>query len=161
SNPNLVSSSPVSVLSANDIALSGTTVTLENALNTMTQFTAARTSNTATPADRSILATADLRGLGAQRTLVLVNGTRFVPANTANIIELNPIPSALNERVDGVTGGASAVYGSDAIAGVVNFRLKDKFQGVEARTSGNITGRGDGLTFDVGGTFGANFAQDK
>src|SRR5262249_52047141 len=80
--------------------------------------------------------TADLRGLGPQRTIVLVNGRRlgFGDPNTANASaapDLDQIPTAMIERVEVVTGGASATYGSDAVAGVVNFILKDHVQGVE------------------------------
>ena len=78
----------------------------------------------------------DLRGLGIQRTLVLVNGRRHVPSDiqaTASAVDINSIPAALVDRVDIVTGGNSAVYGSDAIAGVVNFILKDDFEGVSLR----------------------------
>jgi len=91
----------------------------------------------------------DLRGLEAKRTLVLVDGHRFVSSvstgTSANIgaVDINLIPSALVERTDIVTGGASAAYGSDAVAGVVNFVLNHKLQGVTAEMQGGISQRGD------------------
>ncbi len=74
---------------------------------------------------------ADLRGLGAVRTLVLVDGRRFIPADVTGLVDLATIPDSLVERVEIITGGASAVYGSDAIAGAVNFILRDDFEGAE------------------------------
>ena len=90
----------------------------------------------------------DLRGLGTSRTLVLVNGRRHVPAdilNNAVSPDVNTIPNDLIERVDIVTGGNSAVYGSDAIAGVVNFILRRSFEGLQVRGTAAVTGAGDGL----------------
>lgn len=75
-------------------------------------------------------ATVNLRGLGTQRTLVLMNGRRMVPFNFNGQVDTATIPTALIERVDIVTGGASAVYGSDAVAGALNFVLKENFEGV-------------------------------
>ncbi|WP_194953417.1 TonB-dependent receptor plug domain-containing protein, partial [Sphingopyxis solisilvae] len=89
----------------------------------------------------------DLRGLGTQRTLVLVNGRRHVPAdilNNAVSPDVNTIPNDLIERVDIVTGGNSAIYGSDAIAGVVNFVLRRDYQGVQLRAQAGITEEGFG-----------------
>jgi len=93
--------------------------------------------------------TADLRGLGGQRTLVLVDGLRVPPTapatNTSvvNAVDLNTIPAFMIDRVEVVTGGASAQWGSDAVAGVVNIRLKDKFEGFQAKVQGGIAERGD------------------
>lgn len=80
-------------------------------------------------------ATIDLRGLGSRRSLVLVNGRRFVPYDLAGIVDTNSVPIALISRTDLLTGGASVVYGADAVAGVVNFNLKKNFQGVDLTTS--------------------------
>ena len=77
------------------------------------------------------IASVNLRGIGANRTLVLVDGRRAQPANASLVVDLNTIPSAAIERVETITGGASAVYGADALAGVVNFVLRDDFEGVE------------------------------
>jgi outer membrane receptor protein involved in Fe transport len=106
----------------------------------------------------------DLRGLGTQRTLVLVNGRRHVPAdilNNAVSPDVNTIPNDLIERVDIVTGGNSAIYGSDAIAGVVNFVLKRNFDGAQLRASAGISEPGIGGNQYVSAMFGKNFADGR
>jgi iron complex outermembrane receptor protein len=136
--PNLTSTSPIQVVTAEEIRQGGKTdiIDLINQLPQNFQNAATDFSNTSaglsTPGG---ISTADLRGLGPQRTLVLVNGRRLGTGdpNTANpnsAPDLDQIPAALIERIDVVTGGASATYGSDAIAGVVNFVMKKDFQGV-------------------------------
>ena len=106
-------------------------------------------------------ATVNLRNLGTVRTLVLVNGRRFVGESTTGVVDLNNIPPALIERVEVVTGGASAVYGSDAMAGVVNFILKRDFEGVEVGSQYGITQEGDSDRINVDLTLGTNFADGK
>jgi iron complex outermembrane receptor protein len=137
--PNLTSTSPIQVTTAEEIRQQGFT-DMGELLNRLPQisFNAGNDfSSTSNPlATGGGLATADLRGLGPQRTLVLVDGRRLGPGdpNTANPnpgADLNQIPVALVERVEVVTGGASAVYGSDAIAGVVNFIMKKNFEGIQ------------------------------
>ena len=96
----------------------------------------------------------NLRGLGDNRTLTLVDGRRLAPINANGETDLNVIPPALIERVEVVTGGASAVYGSDAIAGVVNFRLLDEFDGIELGGRWGQTDHGDGEEYDVSLTAG-------
>ena len=106
----------------------------------------------------------DLRGLGVRRTLVLVNGRRHVPSdlqNSAAAVDINSIPTELIERVDIVTGGNSAVYGSDAIAGVVNFVLKDHFDGIQIRAGDAIPQFGAGSNHYVHGIIGRNFASGR
>jgi len=106
----------------------------------------------------------DLRGLGTQRTLVLVNGRRHVPAdilNNAVSPDVNTIPNDLIERVDIVTGGNSAIYGSDAIAGVVNFILRRDYEGLQLRGSAAITEEGFGGNQYVSAMYGHNFADDR
>lgn len=106
----------------------------------------------------------DLRGLGTQRTLVLVNGRRHVPAdilNNAVSVDTNSIPNDLIERVDIVTGGNSAIYGSDAIAGVVNFVLRRKYEGLQVRAQAGITGAGFGGNQYVSAMYGKNFADGR
>src|SRR3546814_17839601 len=88
-------------------------------------------------------ATVDLRNRGEERTLVLVDGKRFVPYDSNGVVDLNMIPPALIERVEVVTGGASAVYGSDAISGVVNFIMRKDFEGIEADAQYGLTTRGE------------------
>jgi len=137
--PNMVSTSPIQVVTAKDILVSGKSdvsdVILQLPQNFNNSF-ADFNNRTSALTTAGGLATADLRGLGPQRTLVLVNGRRLGvgDANTANpnpASDLDQIPTALIERVDVVTGGASATYGSDAIGGVVNFIMRRDFQGVE------------------------------
>ena len=106
----------------------------------------------------------DLRGLGTQRTLVLVNGRRHVPAdilNNAVSVDTNTIPNDLIERVDIVTGGNSAVYGSDAIAGVVNFILRRSFDGIQIRGSAAIAEEGFGGSQYISAMAGKNFADGR
>lgn len=106
-------------------------------------------------------ATVDLRGLGANRTLVLADGRRLQPSTSALVVDLNTIPSALVDNVEVITGGASAVYGSDAVAGVVNLRLKNRFEGFEVNGQYNITDRGDGEEWTIDGLVGTNFADGR
>ena len=106
----------------------------------------------------------DLRGLGVSRTLVLVNGRRHVPSdiqNTASSVDINTIPTDLIDRVDIVTGGNSAVYGSDAIAGVVNFVLKDHFDGLQVRGGDSIPQYGAGGNRYISVVAGRNFADGR
>ena len=107
------------------------------------------------------IATVDLRGLGTSRTLVLVDGVRAVPTTSAGTVDINTIPAALIENVEVLTGGASAVYGSDAVAGVVNFSLKRNFEGVEFNTSYEQTEEGDADIWNTSLTLGGNFDNDK
>ena len=106
-------------------------------------------------------ATINLRGLGTNRTLVLINGRRVVPFNLAGVVDTNTIPVALVERIDVVSGGASAVYGADAVAGVVNFILKDNFEGVEFASSYGMSEENDAIRRKVDLTIGGNFADDR
>jgi outer membrane receptor protein involved in Fe transport len=106
-------------------------------------------------------ASIDLRGMGSNRTLVLINGRRFVPATLGGTVDTNSIPVSLLERVDLVTGGASAVYGADAVAGVVNFVTKRNFSGVEAATLYSETGKGDGGRFKSDLTIGTNLDEGR
>lgn len=106
----------------------------------------------------------DLRGLGTQRTLVLVNGRRHVPAdilNNAVSPDVNTIPNDLIERVDIVTGGNSAIYGSDAIAGVVNFVLRRDYDGLQLRAQAGVTEEGFGGNQYVSAMYGKNFADGR
>ncbi len=109
-------------------------------------------------------ATIDLRGLGQQRNLALLNGRRITPfINSLGtvLVDTSSIPLALVERVDVVTGGASAVYGSDAIAGAVNVVLKNNFQGIDLQTSSSMTDENDGQTDSVSLTVGSSLADDR
>ena len=103
----------------------------------------------------------DLRGLGANRTLVLFNGKRFVPTRLDGVVDTNNVPVSLLERIDIVTGGASAVYGADAISGVVNFITKRNFTGVEASTLYSVSEQNDAHRYKSDLTLGANLADGR
>lgn len=135
--------SPVATVGMDEIQNLGF-LTMEQTVNRMPQLrpdTTASTNQYGGPA-----MSMDLRGLGAVRTLVLVDGRRYIPAENTGIADVATIPDMLVESVEIVTGGASAVYGSDAIAGAVNFRLRDDFQGAEIRYQRGETQEGDGDT---------------
>ncbi|NLW95259.1 MAG: TonB-dependent receptor [Xanthomonadaceae bacterium] len=151
--------SPTTVVSREEIAHSGS-ATIETVLNEFPQLAAGNTSNVNNGGGSGVL-TANLRGLGATRTLTLVNGRRFTPANSDGVVDLASIPDALVENVEIITGGASAVYGSDAIAGAVNFILRKDFEGLEATYTRGETAEGDGTydKFDL--TIGGNFADGR
>ena len=106
-------------------------------------------------------ATVNLRGLGTSRTLVMVNGRRWIPARQDGVVDLNTIPASLIENVEIITGGASAVYGSDALGGVVNFNMKQDFEGVEVSALYDISSHNDAEKFNVDLTMGGNFADDR
>ncbi|MEO1656779.1 MAG: TonB-dependent receptor [Pseudomonadota bacterium] len=156
----LQSSSPVAVVSEQQILFSGE-VNVENILAEIPAVAPdlGGTTNNGSPGG---IATADLRGLGANRTLVLVNGRRYVASDNQQRVDLNNIPSALIERVEVVTGGASSIYGSDAIAGAVNFILKDDFEGLRiGAQAGRAVENGDGNTANINVTMGANTADGR
>lgn len=122
--PNLVAASPLTVVDDKEIKLQGAT-TVESVINRLPQFTADANENVSNGSDGT--ARVNLRNLGSNRVLVLVDGRRMLPPETADV---NFIPAALVDRIDVVTGGASAVYGSDAVAGVVNFIMKKDLNGL-------------------------------
>lgn len=124
--PNLQTASPLTAVNQEEIKFSGVT-SAENLLNRLPQFTADANDNVSNGSDGT--ARVNLRNLGSVRNLVLIDGQRMLPPETADI---NFIPSAMIERVDVVSGGASAVYGSDAISGVVNFIMRKNLDGVHA-----------------------------
>jgi iron complex outermembrane recepter protein len=133
-SPNLSAISPISSVSAGDIQATGLT-RVEDILNNLPMVFAGQNSTVSNGSDGT--ATVNLRGLGPQRTLVLVNGRRLGPGagDGRNFSDINQIPTALIDRIDILTGGASAVYGADAVAGVVNFVLNTHFQGVRVDAS--------------------------
>ncbi len=126
-SPNLDSASPVTVVSAEDIKNTGTT-RVEDLVNSLPQVFAGQGSNYSNGASGA--ATLNLRGLGSERNLVLVNGRRLTPGDpSTSAADINVIPGAMVKRVDVLTGGASSVYGADAVSGVVNFVMDTKFEG--------------------------------
>ena len=162
--PNLESANPVAIVRGDDIFKTGG-VSLGDLLNDLPQL---RSTLSAQNSTRGLgikgLNLLDLRGLGPERTLVLVNGRRHVASDvlfTSAAVDINSIPSALIQRIDIVTGGASAVYGSDAIAGVVNFILKDNFEGVEAHAQAGVSRYGDAGNQFVSVTAGQNFGDGR
>jgi outer membrane receptor protein involved in Fe transport len=137
--PALEAVSPVTTVSTIEIQQSGTT-RIEDLLNQLPQVVADMGSNISDGATGA--ATVSLRGLGSQRTMVLIDGRRLMPGdptqNGVSSPDLNQIPEALVERVDVLTGGASSVYGADAVAGVVNFIMNDHFEGVRLDVNGSF-----------------------
>lgn len=162
SRPELQSASPIAVVSSAAIQNQGIT-NIEDLATKLPQVGIpgiSRTNSNFLTSGNGVQAL-NLRNLGDQRTLVLVNGRRFVAglAGTSTV-DVNNIPTEMIDRVEVVTGGASAVYGSDAIAGVVNFVLKDSFEGITARGQYGITSRGDEPNWTGSVTGGFKFGPD-
>ncbi len=155
---------PVTALSADDIKLSGSP-NIETLLNQTPQFVGATnggpSSNTQQANGGSGGAYINLRGLGEVRSLVLVNGRRFTINGTNLTTDLNTIPTALIERTEIVTGGSSAVYGSDAISGVINFIMKQDFSGAQIDAHTNFDSDTATPTYSLDLTAGANFDHDR
>ncbi|WP_374470518.1 TonB-dependent receptor plug domain-containing protein [Phenylobacterium sp.] len=149
----LTSVSPVATVGAEELAQSGV-VNTENLINTLPQAVPGISSNVNN--GNGGFSTVNLRGLGSIRTLVLVDGKRQTPTSQSGQVDINLIPPALIERLEVVSGGASAVYGSDAIAGVVNFILKRDFEGFEFRAGYSTTDEGDAPVYSADLTMGAN-----
>ncbi len=160
--PNIESAVPVTSVGAEEFSATGE-VSVGDILNDLPALRSTFSSSNSTrfigTAGLNLL---DLRGLGTSRTLVLQNGRRHVGAlEGSNEVDVNMIPTDLIERVDVVTGGSSAVYGSDAVAGVVNFILKDDFEGVQIRAQNGISKEGDANAYFVSATAGKNFDNGK
>ena len=178
----LTSASPVTVMNAEDVTVTGTT-RIEDLVTSLPQAFVAQNSTVSNGASGT--ATVNLRKLGANRTLVLVNGRRLMPGDPkTSATDLNFIPSALVKRVSVLTGGASSVYGTDAVAGVVNFELDTNFEGIKVGAQysfyqhnnrnkfmrkinkdakfnvpeGSIT---DGHTYNINLAVGGSFADDR
>lgn len=150
--------SPITTVDSQQLLLSNT-VNSESFLNSLPQVIPAFDKSSNNPGNGT--ATVQLRGLGTNRTLVLVDGLRFVGSGAGAPVDLNNIPSSLVESIDVVTGGTSAIYGSDAIAGVVNFKLRNDFEGIKLEASDQFTGRGDGNILNTTVTAGGNFADGR
>jgi outer membrane receptor protein involved in Fe transport len=153
------SDSPIVSVSADSIAQTGST-SLEQVLNQLPQFVPSITTTSNNPSNGG-QANIDLRGLGPQRNLVLLNGRRLPPSNSTGIVDVNIVPAALIDRIEVVSGGASAVYGSDAIAGVTNFVLKKNFEGVALQSGYSETGQSDGTEWMSSFTLGSNFGENR
>lgn len=162
SNPNVISPTPLTVLTAADIKASGA-INVGDILTTMPQLATTFTmGNSARFIGTAGVQSQDLRNLGTSRTLVLVNGRRFVGATAGSTaVDVNMIPVDWIERVEIITGGASAVYGADAVTGVVNFILKKNYQGANLHAQFGSSEHGGFNKELVSLTGGMNFAQNR
>lgn len=133
--------------------------TLEETLNLMPQVQpdSSRTLNNGGDGTAAI----NLRGVGAGRTLVLMNGRRVAPSGTGSAVDINNLPQTLIERVEIITGGASTVYGSDAIAGVVNFITRNDFRGLALDASYSLSAESDAQIYDINLSYGHEISGGK
>jgi len=146
--------SPVMTLDREDLEIDGRQTPAE-LLNRYPQFRPARNAGFSDQHVRAGATPLDLRGLGAKRTLVLLNGRRLGPGGAHGEVDINWLPVGLIDRVEVLTGGASSTYGADAVSGVVNFTLRDQIEGLELDASFAKTDRGDGDSLSgymLGGT---------
>lgn len=153
------STSPIVTVSAQDFQATGS-VTIDTLINDLPQFTPSISSTSNNPSNGG-QANINLRNLGSNRTLVLMNGHRVVPSNSDGSVDVNLIPTALIKNIEVISGGASAAYGSDALAGVANFILNDSFEGVQFDAQYGETDRNDGQTESYSLTIGGNFDDDR
>ncbi|WP_160589216.1 TonB-dependent receptor domain-containing protein [Alteraurantiacibacter aestuarii] len=157
--------SPIVTVDA-DLLEESAAVNLEANLNKLPQFTPALTQFDAqglqANANNTLgISTVSLRSLGSNRNLVLIDGRRGTPINGSGVIDINSIPSAAVQRVEVITGGASSTYGADAVGGVVNFILKDNFDGVALDAQGSITEEGDGFEYTISALVGATLNDGR
>ena len=157
-NPNLVATSPVNSVGEEEIELQQANVA-EELLRELPG--AVPSIGSAVNNGNGGASFVNLRGLGSNRNVVLLDGVRIVPAELLGRVDLNNIPLALIQRVDVLTGGASTTYGADAISGVVNFITRRDFAGLDVNLSNQITQQGDGHTFRADVTMGANFDDGR
>jgi iron complex outermembrane receptor protein len=157
-------STPLAVISSDEIKLSGS-MNVDKVLSDQPQFVQATnggaTANTVPAGSAAGAAYVNLRGFGPARSLTLVNGRRFAIFGPEQITDLNTIPTALIDRTEVVTGGSSAVYGSDAITGVVNFVMKDDFEGVQAGGNYSFDSATSTPTRNFDLTLGGNFGEGR
>lgn len=158
SNPNLVQSNPVNVTTSDQIELKQSNLA-EEVLRELPGVVP--NIGSAVNNGNGGFSYVDLRGLGSNRNIVLLDGNRITPADLVGRVDLNNIPLALISRVDALTGAAVTTYGADALTGVVNFVTKKDFAGVEASASQQITEEGDGNFFRADVTVGANFDDGR
>ncbi|WP_421785249.1 TonB-dependent receptor plug domain-containing protein [Hyphobacterium sp.] len=151
----LTSVSPITVVGQDDLNVQAVR-TLEDFADQIT-FAPGGETNSRVNNGSGGQATISLRGLGPQRTLLLINGRRATPSVTAGFSDLNMIPVSLIGRVEVLRDGASTIYGSDAIAGVVNIITRDDVEGIELFAQYDVTSEGDGQIYRYGATFGRSF----
>lgn len=157
--PDYESASPVVTVGQQLFAQTGSG-SVDTVINALPQFVPSITSTSNNPSNAG-QSNIDLRGLGSNRVLVLMNGRRIVPANGTGTVDLNLLPSSLVKNVEIISGGASAVYGSDAISGVVNFKLKNDFEGLEFDGNYGRTDLGDGEEYQATVSAGTKFADGR
>ena len=158
--PELASASPTQSVDPAAFVLTGV-ANVEQTLNQFPQLVAGFTNTSNNPGTGA--ATLSLRGLGSVRTLILVNGRRWIASDAGAVpeVDVNTIPAALIERVDIVTGGASAAYGSDAVTGVINFVLKGELDGLHLDARQSLSTRGDARVSSADLSFGTEFAGER
>jgi iron complex outermembrane recepter protein len=163
-DPNLVSPVPVQMVSGDDLRASGQP-NIADVLNRMPALLGSTSAESGAGEGANLTGTnvLNLRGLGSRRTLTLVDGNRYVGGGTegSSSVDIGSIPNALIDRVEVLTGGASAIYGSDAVTGVVNFILKDDFEGHDINVRGGISNRSDAESYNIEYVGGFNFADDR
>ena len=158
--PNLEANSPVAVVTGEAVT-NNADITLDTFLNTLPQVNPSATSTSNNPPNGG-QSNIDLRGLGSNRNLVLINGRRPMVSSSNQTVDLNTIPQGLIDRVDVTTGGAGAAYGADAIAGVVNLVLKRNFEGLDLRANySNSLSYMDAREYQISGVIGGNFADGR
>ena len=158
--PDFSSASPIVTTSKDDLAQTGT-VNIENALNQLPQFVQGQGQSTVGAVALPGRASLNLRGLGETRNLVLLDGRRLPLSNANAVVDVNMIPQFILEGVETITGGASAVYGSDAMSGVVNFKSLHDFTGLHLDVRSGISDQGGADTLDVGLTGGFAIAEGR
>ncbi|MEM8489710.1 MAG: TonB-dependent receptor [Pseudomonadota bacterium] len=163
-DPNVIASQPVQSIGAEDISISGE-FNITDVINDIPALFSSSTSENVVDGNRAGddgTNTLDLRGLGEERTLVLVDGRRHVAGVAGTqAVDVGSIPLGLIERVEVLTGGASAVYGADAVTGVVNFILKDDFEGFEVDFQTGLSSEGDAAQSTVSAIWGRNFSNGR
>jgi iron complex outermembrane recepter protein len=159
SDPNHVAPSPIVITTAEDLQHSGA-VTIEAALNQLPQFSPAGTAGNGGQGTGGH-ATVNLRGLGSNRNLVLLDGRRLPLADISGNVDINLIPDSILSSVQTITGGASAVYGSDAMSGVVNFITLSHFEGLRTDLQYGNSERSDYEQITSSAAFGTSFADDR
>jgi outer membrane receptor protein involved in Fe transport len=156
--PGIESASPIQTVGAQEITLQQTP-SVEKVIRILPAAAIGDNGNGNT--GTAGVSTINLRALGAQRNLIMMDGKRLTPYNINGIVDTSIIPTPMVERIDIITGGASAVYGSDAISGAINFIMKRDFEGAEAGYTFSTTGKGDGDTNDAYLTLGSNIADGR
>ncbi|GAA0869154.1 TonB-dependent receptor [Brevundimonas basaltis] len=154
-----VSTSPIVTVSQEDFQATGA-VTIDALINDLPQFVPSINQTSNNPSNGG-QANINLRGLGTQRTLVLMNGRRVVPSNSSGAVDINILPTPLIRNVEVISGGASAAYGSDALAGVANFIIDNRFEGVQFDAQYGVTDRKDGATESYSVTMGGDIADGR